>query len=138
MVVRGIDDHIWHLWWAGNGWSTWETDGGDVASSPGAVSWGPDRIDVFTTDSHGALQHLWWDGTAWLGWQKLDGILTSSPEAASSGDQHLDIYALGLGAMLYHRTLNGLNWGAWEQADNQFWTTYPASVVRRPVPIDPL
>jgi hypothetical protein len=34
-------------------------------SDPDAVSWGPNRMDVFVRGTDNALWHTWWDGTAW-------------------------------------------------------------------------
>jgi hypothetical protein len=30
-----------------------------------AVSWGPDRLDIFVKGTDNALYHKWWDKTAW-------------------------------------------------------------------------
>ena len=50
-------------------WGGWESLGGTVVSSPEAVAWGPDRLDVFALGTDHALWHRWWDGTAWGGWE---------------------------------------------------------------------
>lgn len=41
-------------------WSGWESLGGTLTSAPAAVSWGPNRIDVFVKGTDNALWHKWW------------------------------------------------------------------------------
>ncbi|MEO6797995.1 MAG: hypothetical protein ABI401_08380 [Candidatus Dormibacter sp.] len=38
MVVRGGDDQLWHKWWDGVAWRSWEPRGGWITMDPGAVS----------------------------------------------------------------------------------------------------
>ena len=85
LFVRGLDGGCHHKWsvngdtWepvvAGGGF--WESLGGHIAGTPAAVSWGPNRLDVFAQGTHGAPLHKWWDGTAWgpsvTDWQDLGG-----------------------------------------------------------------
>jgi hypothetical protein len=44
-----------HKYWNGS-WSGWESLGGVFLHNPAAVSWGPNRIDIFV---EGADSHLW-------------------------------------------------------------------------------
>lgn len=62
MFARGTDNAIYHLVWSGTSWSRWETLGGRAASSPAAVSWGPNRLDLFVRGSDNTLRQRWWDG----------------------------------------------------------------------------
>ena len=41
-------------------WSGWEGLGGILESGPGAVSWGPDRLDVFAMGTDSSMYHPWW------------------------------------------------------------------------------
>jgi hypothetical protein len=41
----------------GRGWSSWESLGGILTSAPAAVSWGPNRIDVFARGPRRDLIH---------------------------------------------------------------------------------
>jgi hypothetical protein len=49
VFVRGTNTHLMHRWYSGGVWSAWQDLGGELqaGSSPAAVSWGPDRIDLF-------------------------------------------------------------------------------------------
>jgi hypothetical protein len=59
--------------------------------APAAVSWGPDRIDVFAIDTNSNMIHGWWSENAWHGW---DEFVTGIEEivALSNGPGQLDIF----------------------------------------------
>jgi hypothetical protein len=59
-----------------------------------AVSWGPDRIDVFAIFKDGALWHLWWDGQIWNEWEWLGGAYVGEPAVATWGPGRLDVFAV--------------------------------------------
>jgi|SRR3954447_19368352 len=66
------DTHIWHKWWDGIRWNPQgtvdENLGGETDFPPAAVSWGPNRIDLFYQGrpwQTGSLWHKWWDGIRW-------------------------------------------------------------------------
>jgi hypothetical protein len=61
LFVAGTDSALWHQWYDG-GWGSWESLGGVLTSRPGAVSWGPDRIDVVVAGTDSACWHRWWAG----------------------------------------------------------------------------
>jgi hypothetical protein len=52
---------LYHTGWDGSTWNNWDWVGGYFQNSPAAVSWGPNRIDVFVQGSDNNLGHLWWD-----------------------------------------------------------------------------
>ncbi len=85
-----------------------ENLGGTLASAPVAVSWGPNRIDVFALQSDGSVGHIWWDGQIWNQWQPLvppAGIsLVGTPSAFTWGPERLDVYVSGNDSNLYHYT----------------------------------
>jgi Common central domain of tyrosinase len=95
-------------------WGGWESLGGILASPPGAVSWGPNRLDVFVVGTDHAMWHRWWDGAAWGGWESLGGILASPPEAVSWGPNRLDVFVVGTDHAMWHRWWDGAAWGGWE------------------------
>ena len=95
-------------------WGGWESLGGVLQSQPVAVSWGPNRIDVFAMGDDSALYHRWWDGSSWGGWESLGGVLESPPAAVSWAPNRLDIFAKGEDSALYHRWWDGSSWGGWE------------------------
>jgi hypothetical protein len=84
-------------------WGGWESLGGLLISPPEAVSWGPNRLDVFAVGTDHALWHRWWDGSSWGGWESLGGILESPPEAVSWSANRLDIFAMGTDSAMWHR-----------------------------------
>jgi hypothetical protein len=91
-----------------------ESLGGVLSSSPAAVSWGPNRIDVFAQGADGGLLHQYWNGSTW-GWESLGGgVLSSPPAAVSWGPNRIDVFAQGQDNALVHRYWNGSSWGVWE------------------------
>jgi Lysyl oxidase len=95
-------------------WTGWESLGGVVTSPPHAVSWGPERVDLFALGQDYALWHRWWDGANWGGWESLGGVLTSPPHAVSWLPNRLDIFGMGQDHGVWHRWWDGVNWGGWE------------------------
>ena len=77
-----------HKWWDGadvvpaRGRTSASRRRARLSGAPAAVSWGPNRIDVFATATDGSLRHKWWDGRRWNGWENLGGSLTSAPTVA--------------------------------------------------------
>ncbi len=95
-------------------WGGWESLGGIVTSPPSAVSWGPNRLDIFAVGTDSAMYHRWWDGSSWGGWESLGGTLMSPPQAVAWGPNRLDIFALGIDHAMWHRWWDGSSWGGWE------------------------
>jgi Astacin (Peptidase family M12A) len=106
-----------------------------LTSGPGAVSWGPSRIDVFGRGKDNGLWHQWFDGT-WHSWEYLGGGvrsprelpvpyagwhiprppergLTSSPDVCSMGPNHLDVFVRGDDYGLWHRWFDRTTWYGW-------------------------
>jgi hypothetical protein len=48
-----------------DGWEKWSDLGGMLTGPPTAVSWGPERLDVFVTSPDRRLYHRWRDGPTW-------------------------------------------------------------------------
>jgi hypothetical protein len=110
------------LYWAyynGVSWTGWYDLGHPAGvlldSDPAAVSWGPDRIDVFARGDDSHLWHKCWNGTSWTGWDDLGGALASGPAAASRALWHLDVFALGPGGRVWQRSYDLLDggWADW-------------------------
>ncbi len=114
-VVSGTLKHRWFQ----NTWSAEEDLGGNhLNSSPNAVAWGPNRLDVFVRGDDGAgnanaLLHLFFAG-AWSGWESLGGTLTSSPGVASWAPGRLDVFYRNSSNALGHVWFAG-TWHAHEQ-----------------------
>ncbi|MGC5224192.1 RHS repeat-associated core domain-containing protein, partial [Micromonospora sp. DT81.3] len=76
-----------------------------------AVSWAPNRLDVFGRGTDGTLQHWAWDGTAWGGPGSLGGALADAPHAVSSAPNRLDVFGRGTDGTLQHWAWDGTAWG---------------------------
>ena len=121
VFARGSDNALYHNTGTGASeyftatwsWSGWENLGGVLASDPAAVSWGPDRIDVFARGTDNALLHICWNGTTWSEWENLGGILCSGPGVASWGSGRLDVFMRGPSDSLWHKSYSGA-WSSWE------------------------
>src|SRR5438445_212035 len=107
-------DNVFPLLNPASSWSGWESLGGLLTCLPSAVSWGPDRLDIFALGGDNAVWHKWWDGSNWGGWESLGGLLTSPPIAVSWDEDRLDIFALGGDNAVWHKWWDGFNWGGWE------------------------
>ncbi|HVP81489.1 MAG TPA: matrixin family metalloprotease [Nitrososphaeraceae archaeon] len=89
--ARNSPNVLWHKWFDGT-WHDWVSLGGNLSSDPAAVSWGPNRIDVFARGTDNALKHIYYNGS-WRSWESLGGTLASGPDVSSWGNRRLDIFA---------------------------------------------
>ena len=122
LFVTGTDLACWHKWWDGKAWQPsmggWESLGGILQASPlggpVAVSWHPNRLDLFTVGTDGALWHKWWNGSAWrpsaTGWESLGGVCASRPAAVAWAPNRLDLFVVGTDGALWHKWWNGSAW----------------------------
>ncbi len=121
---RDEKNALWHKYWDGSSWgpseADWEHLGGDFISEPAAVSWGPDRIDVFVVDTKRNLLHKFWDGINWNAWEKLGDSFVSTPTAISWGKNRLDVFGVRSDSQLYHRFWDGSQWSDWEDFGGEF------------------
>jgi hypothetical protein len=93
-----------------------------AGTSPAAVAWDENRIDVFVQGADGQLWHAWQnDGEApFEGWEPLGGQLTSSPMVVSRAAGSLDVFARGTDGQLWHRWYaGGPTWLGWEALGGQ-------------------
>jgi hypothetical protein len=119
---------LWHSSWNGTGWSAVENLGGELTSSPAAVSWGPNRIDVFARSKNSYLLHQYWTGSAWSGWKIIKNLkFFGNPAVVSLGPNLLDVFVTGNNNHLMHMTWNGSNWSSWEDLGGEL-TSSPAAV----------
>jgi hypothetical protein len=132
---RGVDNQLWHMYWAGAGWYGWYPHGGNLTSDPAAVSWGPNRIDVFARGADNSMLHKFWNGASWSGWGSLGGGFTSGPAVASWGVNRLDVFGRGTDNALWHNAWNGSSWSGWYSLGGTL-TSDPAAVSWGPNRID--
>jgi len=110
----GADKALWHRYYDGKAWQTWESLGGILTSSPAVVTRGG-VIYIFARGNDGALWQISWTGTVWTKWQSIGGKLLSgtSPTVCVGDATTLDVFVIGTDNGLWHRDWNGTMWGAW-------------------------
>jgi hypothetical protein len=141
VFVRGADNAIWHDWWTGTGWGTWQSLGTTIVSNPAAVSWGPNRIDLFGIGTDGNLYHQWWNGSSWSGWvneigHPPPGIASGSGPAVSSWSANrLDVFVRGADNAIWHAWWDGSSWSGWQSLGATI-VSNPAAVSWGPNRID--
>jgi hypothetical protein len=79
-----------------------------------AVSWGPDRIDLFWVDAQGALWHRAWNHSGWSEPESLGGTLVSPPAVTSWAANELEVFAVFPDGQLWDRYWDGQAWHDWE------------------------
>ncbi len=117
VFVEGAADRaLWHTYWTGSSWSTWESLGGAITSDPDCVSRGPNLIDCFARGTDNAVWSIYFDGSAWGPWFSLGGAAASGPTVASTSADNLEVFVKGTDNALYHQAWTGASgWGAgWE------------------------
>lgn len=114
VFYRGSDGSVWDGTTI-NGTTTHASLGGLLApgTSPAAVSWGPNRMDVFVDGVDNQLYHDAWSGKGWSGWQGLGGLLSSSPTVSSWAPGRLDVFIAGVDDVVYHAFYAG-QWYGWQ------------------------
>lgn len=104
---------LWHRWWGGSAWSSWEFMGGNLVGGPGAVSWGPGRIDVAQVEgANKTMNHWYYSGGQWV-YDALGGSgFTSDPDIASWGENRLDVFVRGSDGELWTKVWQN-GWSGW-------------------------
>jgi hypothetical protein len=140
----------------------WESLGGPVVGPLAAVSWAPQRLDVFGRSSAGTVLHKWWAAPAaggvvaypipWQpslsGWEDLGGNLSAPPAVVSWGANRIDILARDVRGGVWQRSWDGASWSddrAWallaeDTADLgafALWTPLDGTIKGAPVAIAP-
>jgi hypothetical protein len=144
----GIDGAIYHKAWAG-GPSWWPSDnpddwhklGGVTRDVPVAVSWAPNRLDLFVVGGDNAVYHKWWAGGPSWGpsdnpndWHKLGGTTKERPAVVSWGKDRLDIFVTGLDGAIYHKAWDGgPSW--WPSDDPNDWHKLGGSAAGSPAAV---
>lgn len=119
VFARGSDDALWHIVFANNQWSAWESRGGQLASGPAVVSAGADRVDVFARSAANQLLHLISNNGQWSQWQTVGTfppypLLTSDPSAVSFAPGRIEVFYRGPDGALWTIRFDGL----WRQAQS--------------------
>jgi hypothetical protein len=125
IFIHGNDGAIWHKWW-NNGWSGWESLGGDFPNGEiSAISWGVGHIEVFVRGHDNAIWHKWWNN-GWFGWESLGGSLASPPSAVTWGLGHIEVFARGFDNAIWHKWWNN-GWFGWESLGGDF-SSFPNAI----------
>ena len=95
--------------------------------STAAVSWGPDRIDLFWVDAAGALIHRASSGDAWDAPESLGGTPASAPAATAWAVDQLQVFAVFPDGALWNRFWDGEAWHPWESLGGELHGTPAAS-----------
>ncbi len=95
----------------------------DRIPATAAVSWGPDRIDLFTVDEARRLIHRVFVSGAWAEPESLDGTLASAPAATAWAVDQLQVFAIFDDGQLWNRYWDGTSWHAWESLGGELTGT---------------
>ena len=123
VFALGKDFEMYFRVWAFNKWAppSWQSLGGKFKSDPAAVTWAPDRIDIFGIGMNGAMYHKALTAQGWQpSWESLGGSFVSAPAAVTWGPNRLDVFATGTDGAMYHKAWWGSSWGGWESLGGKF------------------
>jgi uncharacterized protein YqjF (DUF2071 family) len=121
IFVRGMDRQLYHkaydngTWYPSAGPSSWDLLGGLMIGPPVAVSWGPNRVDVFIQGLDTAVFHRAWDNGAWQAWDFLGSLIIGTPSVVCWAPGRMDITVSGRDGRVYHKAYDN---GKWLPSDN--------------------
>ena len=126
MFVAATDGQVYIKSWTGSqwvpsqtGWNPLGAPPGGIVGAPKAISWGPDRLDIFARGRNdGQLYIKSWTGSAggWVPAQTADwnplgappgGAVAQPPEVVSWAADRLDIFVTGIDGQLYTKSWAG-------------------------------
>jgi hypothetical protein len=125
IFVTGTDGGVYSAAWEpdfADGWHGWWRIGGLAAplgAHVNAVSRSTDKLDIFATDIHGAIQTAAWEpdfADGWHGWWTINGGAAAAGApvtAVSRSTDKLDIFVVGTDSRVYT--------AAWEPANTDGW-----------------
>ncbi|MBD1874353.1 hypothetical protein H6F75_12740 [Nodosilinea sp. FACHB-131] len=127
VFVVGTDNRLYTKSWNGTKWSSYTQLGNELISSReavvswvSAVSWGPNRIDVFVIGTDSRLYTKSWDGTKWSGYTQLGNeAVIEVPSAVSWGPNRIDVFVIGTDSRLYTKSWDGTKWSGYTQLSDE-------------------
>jgi len=128
VFVTGTNKALYHISYDASGpWSSWQSLGGTLTSSPAATSPTSGVIDVYGRGGDGALWSREYKNNAWSSWSSLSGKLASGtgPAACSWGPGRLDVFVQGTNGALYQKSYNSA-WSGWQSLGGKL-TSSPAA-----------
>jgi hypothetical protein len=142
IFVAGTDFALYHkyhpldLVW-GPSPTNWEYRGGILSTSPTAVSWGHDRLDVFVLGEaplYQLFQIYWSSATGWSNWINLGGSWeTYAPTAMAWGPDRIDVFVVDPNTKsLHHKYWDGNLWQPLNSSEDLggYCTSRPIAVSR--------
>jgi hypothetical protein len=83
-----------------------------LASAPVAISWAPNRYDVFQTGPNGDVLHRYNTNGTWSRWESLLGDTVHAPAVASWEPGRLDVFITARDGRLMHRSFANGTWSS--------------------------
>jgi hypothetical protein len=122
VFVRSLFKRIYHRVYENETWqdSHWRdlSDDHNIEVSPAAVSWGPNRIDLFAVwdrEVHHRVHH----NDAWQPWtENLGGVTNDAPAAASWRTERVDVLVRTLDHFMARRFWESGVTGGWRDWEN--------------------
>ncbi len=118
VVVRGMDNQLYHKFSLGGPWSAWDSAGGITLDIPAAVSDGT-GIDIVVRGVPGLIpgNGIWYNrfsfGGSWSGWLFLAGYAPSTPSITIDASGALHVVVRGLDNAIYHiAKASGATWSS--------------------------
>jgi len=115
VFVIGTNKALYHIWNDG-AWSSWQSLGGILTSSPAATSPSGVEINVYGRGNDGALWQREYMNNAWSNWASLGGKISpgTGPAACYWGQGTLDVFVQGTnGALWYKFREPTISWSSW-------------------------
>jgi hypothetical protein len=92
-----------------------------------AVSWGPDRIDLFWSEAS-ELWHRAFVRGSWGAPESLGGTLASPPAVTAWATDQMEVFAVFRDGQLWNRYWDGASWHPWESLGGELMPgTAPAA-----------
>ena len=149
VFVRSTDNRLFHRVYENDLWqgTNWEdlSDAHKIEVSPAAVSWGPNRIDLFAVWDKQVHHRAYQSGT-WNPWtENLEGITNDAPAAASWKLERVDVLVHTTDNLMARRLWEsgktwemGKSWKDWETVcgHGHLLLSAPAAVATGPNQID--
>jgi len=140
LFVKGYDGALWYrlmslttMQWTGG----WTSLGGQLSSSPCAVSRSSGYLDVYVRGTDGTVWEKPYYNGAWHAWYKVGGqVAPGTGPGASGWAGREDLFASSAAHVLYQKTwTQASGWSGWVNLGGTL-TSSPAAVSRGPGLID--
>jgi hypothetical protein len=144
VFVRSLFKRMYHKVYDNETWQDvhWRdlSDDHNIEVSPAAVSWGPNRVDLFAVWDR-QVRHRAYDNGTWNPWEHLEGVTDNAPAAASWKVNRVDVLVQTTDRFTARRfwesgVTNG--WTGWENVGgaSPMLLSAPAAVATGPNRID--